>query len=73
MMVWEIERIIHLNVGMNACAFMAVKVAQHLFLPTYVSDNAVDKRLLSSLYTREYPEVLCLNHDLSRSYRFFLQ
>ena len=62
---------IDLNVGRTACAFMASKVAQNLFLPEYVSDNVVSKRLLSSLYTREYPEIFCLNNDLGRSCRIF--
>ena len=64
---------IDLNVGRTACAFMASKVAQNLFLPEYVSDSVVSKRLLSSLYTIEYHEIFCLNDDLGRRDPIFLQ
>ena len=56
---------------MHVCIFMAIKVAQQFFLPSYVSYNVVSKKLLSSLCTREYPEIFCLNHDLGRSCRIF--
>ena len=61
---------IDLNVGRTACAFMASKVAQNLFLPEYVSDNVVSKRLLSPLYAIEYPRNLLLD-DSGRSYPIF--
>ena len=63
--------IIRLNVDIHVCIFMAIKVAQQFFLPSYVSYNVVSKKLLSSLCAREYPEIFCLNHDLGRSCRIF--